>query len=233
MKILKYKLFESEEMDWKTTDDEIREYFYDLEDLGCDIIIQKIWITDDLKKTEMRKLPGYYPGFSIKINPRLIKGIDFAKHIEYLKLISESNGRLSSNFKAKVVQELQDRDTPFSYVFYILDGSWGKFKWSDDDILKYRFVSEMPRFNLRYGQVRKIEKTENQIKIIFTQGVSRPKSIANVQHIRQMINDRLSPKIKYDITEETMVNRAGNSLVTAIIITFLGKKDEDNEDKEI
>lgn len=90
-----YKIFESSG-DWVTSVDEVKEHFYDLEDLS-NTRIDKLWLSKDLKEFARSEKPGYYPGFIVSVRPTF-STLDFDKFIEYLSGISACNKRLPEYF---------------------------------------------------------------------------------------------------------------------------------------
>lgn len=230
--LTKYKIFESSsEVTWSSTEDEVKEHFYEFEDNDSEVKILKFWLSEDLQDFSREKRAGFYPGFIVDIVPKF-KSTDIPKYIEYLKDVNECNSRLPNYYDPYHMISIgtNPHNAITSYRFTFLDRNWKDIHWNIDEVYKSNFIAYLSsahgyQFAGSSRCTSRIIGDEFCIVHTYTQPISKVKSDRYVA----VYKDRLSDKFPdYDIvfSEDTMVSTGVNRnvLVKSVKVECRGKK---------
>ena len=218
-----FRIFESTNNKWVSTVPEVMDHFQSLKDCGCDINIFQYFISKDLSSYNIKNKPGYYPGFIVMVYPEFTT-LDFDNYVDYIKEVSICNSRLPNYYdKYKLISEDPGSEQkPNKYKFTFLDTNWNSIIWDEDIVYIDRFMTNLPGFSPRYGQIkgghRKLSDTS--ITLNYVQPVSKAKSDRNIASYKQILDDKMPD---YDI-EISDVEDISTNLVKSIIVTCKGKK---------
>lgn len=221
-----YKIFESDTVDnWTTSVEEVKEHFYDLEDLAR-ITIDKFWMSMDLKEACRKEKPGFYPGFVVFVTPTF-SGLDFDKYVEYLSGIKTCYKRLPEYFEVFDILPVDSKDKT-GYKFVFLDKNYKSISWEDNEIYRDNFLDKFKCPIFRYGSARqtKVGTEPNRvIKIVYVNPVSKTKSNVNMEALNNYISQNFAD-YELRITQEGLPGVIDDrpSLVKSITIVCLGKK---------
>lgn len=212
--------------EWESTHSEVRDFFLSLEDNDCDVQVNQLWLDKELLNFNSKSRPGHYPGYIVTVTPKF-NNMDFPKHIEYLKEISDCNSKLPNYYDVYKLSPVgTDASKSFTYRFSFLDKNWKSVVWDEDEIWREKFLMRLPSFKsvIRYGSINQ-RKEGNAIILVYTQPVTKDKSDINLGIFKSLL-DREYPNHEFEIIQDTQRSTGlqKKMLVNSISIHCKGKK---------